>query len=82
MVKITFTEGFEREFRKIRDSLLKERVKKHIARLLDNPLDGKPLRYSLKGERTVYIAPYRLIYALRQDEIILMRFRHRNEVYG
>lgn len=82
MVKITFTGGFEKEVRKVKDNSLRDRIKNHIAKLLEDPLSGKPLRYSLKGERTVYIAPYRIIYALKQEEIVLLRFRHRDEVYG
>ncbi|MBU1204312.1 MAG: type II toxin-antitoxin system RelE/ParE family toxin [Nanoarchaeota archaeon] len=81
MVRITFSDGFEREFRKIKDSSTKERVRKQIRKIIENPSIGKPLRYNLKGERTLYIKPYRLIYAIRKDEIILLRFHHRSDVY-
>jgi len=81
MVKVTFTEGFEKQFKKIKDNLTKERIKKQIEKIIENPEVGKPLRYNLKGERTLYIKPYRLIYTINQDEIILLRFLHRQEVY-
>jgi addiction module RelE/StbE family toxin len=81
MVKITFSEGFERQFKKIKDGSTKEKIKKQIEKIIENTSVGKPLRYDLKGERTLYIKPYRLIYAIRQDEIVLLRFLHRNEVY-
>ena len=81
MVKVTFTEGFEKQFKKIKDNLTKERIKKQIEKIIENPEIGKPLRYNLKGERTLYIKPYRLIYTINQDEIILLRFLHRQEVY-
>ncbi len=68
MVKITFSQTFEREFRKIRDGATKQKIRKQIQKLLENPEVGKPLRYELKGERSVYIKPYRLIYAIKQDE--------------
>ena len=81
MVNVTFSEGFEREFRKLKDSKVKDKIKKQIAKIIENPEAGKPLKYDLKGERTLYIKPYRLIYAFENDEIVLLRFLHREEVY-
>ncbi len=81
MVKITFSEGFKKEFKKIKDKNLKEKIIKQIKKILDNPQTGKPLRYDLKGERTLYIKPYRLIYTIKKDEIILLRILHRKSVY-
>lgn len=82
MVRITFSEGFEKEFKKIKDKTTKDKVEKQIRKIIEDPSVGKPLRYHLKGERTLYIKPYRLIYAVRKDEIILLRFLHRDKVYG
>ncbi|MBI2109818.1 type II toxin-antitoxin system mRNA interferase toxin, RelE/StbE family [Candidatus Woesearchaeota archaeon] len=81
MVKVTLTESFERQFKKIKDGSTKEKIKKQIEKIIEDHLVGKPLRYDLKGERTLYIKPYRLIYAVKQDEIILLRFSHRDNVY-
>lgn len=81
MVKVTFTEGFEKQIKKIRDNSTKNKIQKQIEKVIENPSVGKPLRHDLKGERTLYIKPYRLIYTLKQDEIILLRFLHRDEVY-
>lgn len=39
----------------------KERIIKQIERIIADPSVGKPLRYSLKGEWSVRITPYRLI---------------------
>jgi addiction module RelE/StbE family toxin len=85
MVEIKFiipTEKFEKEFKKIKDKGLKEKLKKQIVKMIENPDFGKPLRYNLKGERTVYVKPYRLIYKVEGDKLILLRFEHRKEVYG
>jgi addiction module RelE/StbE family toxin len=85
MVEIKFiipTEKFEKEFKKIKDKGLKEKLKKQIVKIIENPDFGKPLRYNLKGERTVYVKPYRLIYKVEGDKLILLRFEHRKEVYG
>ncbi|MBU2633660.1 MAG: type II toxin-antitoxin system RelE/ParE family toxin [Nanoarchaeota archaeon] len=81
MVKVTFSEGFEKSFKKLKDKTLKEKIIKQINKIIENPSVGKPLKHDLKGERTLYIKPHRLIYAFKDDEIILLRFLHRKEVY-
>ncbi len=78
---IVYTEKFERDVRKIRDSALKEKLGKQISKITENPEFGKPLRYGLKGEWTIYVKPYRLIYAVQGDRLILLRFEHRKNVY-
>ena len=84
MVEITEiirTKKFEKEIKSIRTKSLKEKIKKQIKKILDNPLSGKPLKYDLKGERTVYVKPYRIIYAVKNRTLYLLRFEHRQEVY-
>jgi len=84
MVEIEFvcpTELFEKEFKKLKDKGLKEKLKKQIGKIIENPDFGKPLRYNLKNERTIYVKPYRLIYKVKDNKLILLRFEHRNHVY-
>jgi addiction module RelE/StbE family toxin len=78
---IVFTEKFEKNVKSIKDNRLKEHVKKQIEKMINNPDIGKPLRYNLKNEKTLYVKPYRLIYAVEKDKLILLRFLHRDEVY-
>jgi addiction module RelE/StbE family toxin len=79
--EIVYTEKFERDVRKARDSLLKERLEKQIRKIAENPDFGRPLRYGLKGEWTIRVAPYRLIYAIEGERLVLLRFEHRKNVY-
>ena len=79
--EIVYTQKFERDVRKLRDGLLKERLGKQVRKIAEDPESGKPLRYGLKGERTIRIAPYRLIYAIQGDRLVLLRFEHRKSVY-
>lgn len=81
MVEVIWTDIFKEEVQKIRDNAVKERIKKQIAKVVNNPNVGKPLRFDSKGERTVYIKPYRLIYSISGGEITLLRFEHRKGVY-
>jgi len=81
MVRVVYSKEFEQDVKKIRDKALKERLIKQVETILKNPETGKPLRYNLKGERSVYVPPYRLVYTLLDDKIYLLRFRHREDVY-
>ena len=78
---VVYTQKFERDVRRIRHSQLKDELEKQIRKIVENPELGKPLRYGLKGEWTIRVKPYRLIYAVQDDRLILLRFEHRREVY-
>jgi mRNA-degrading endonuclease RelE of RelBE toxin-antitoxin system len=80
MVEVIYTDKFEKEFKKS-DSSIKEKAKKQIQKIIENPEIGKPLRYNLKGERTVYVWPFRIIYSFFDNIIYFLRLEHRKEVY-
>jgi len=80
--EIVWTEKFEKEFKKIRDRVVQDRIEKQIKKIRENPDFGKPLRHDLKGERTIRISHFRLIYSVIGDKLYLLRFEHRNHVYG
>lgn len=80
MVEIVYTEKFEKEFKKS-DNSIKQIAVKQIKKVIENPEIGKPLRYTLKGERTVYVRPYRIIYSFSNNTLYFLRFEHRGEVY-
>jgi len=80
--EVVWTNKFETDFKKIKNSLIKEKIKKQIIKIIKNPDIGKPLRFRLKGERTVYVKPYRIIYTVIKDKLYLLRFEHREKVYG
>jgi len=79
MVIITPSKTFIKEIRHL-DNFNKEKFGKQIIKIKENPYVGKPLKYK-RGERALYIKPFRLIYVLRGDEIILLKFEHRKSVY-
>jgi mRNA-degrading endonuclease RelE of RelBE toxin-antitoxin system len=78
---IVWSDKFKKEVSKI-DNKIKERLRKQIQKIVECPEFGKPLRYDLKGERTVYVRPYRLIYSYHGTTLYLLRFEHRKHVYG
>jgi mRNA-degrading endonuclease RelE of RelBE toxin-antitoxin system len=79
MVKITPSNTFKKNVKGLEQEL-RDRLEKQIRKIIENPTVGKPLKYK-RGERSLYIKPFRLIYAIRGDEIILLKFEHRSRVY-
>ena len=53
------------------DAGLQRHLDKLMAKAVTNPLIGKPMRFSRKGTRELYLPPYRLSYAYDEREEIL-----------
>jgi len=81
MVTVDYSPKFLYIVKKIKDNSLKEKIKKHILKIIDNPEIGKPMRYTRKGTREVYIPPFRLSYCCIKEEgkIILLDLYHKDE---
>lgn len=75
---------FIKNKKKIRDKLTKERLSKHIQKIIQTPeiapfLTGE----SFKGVRKVYMQPYRILYRYNKQEDILefLYFGRRDNIY-
>lgn len=81
MVTIVYSLSFEKTIRKIRDARTKQRVKQQIIRIVNSPKIGKPMRYTRKNTREIYISPFRLSYWYdeTQDLIIFLDLYHKDE---
>jgi mRNA-degrading endonuclease RelE of RelBE toxin-antitoxin system len=80
-MKLIYTEEFKGDLRKIRDRKIQTRIKKIIQKIIDNPEIGKTMRYELFPLRSIRIPPFRVLYELKGDIIILHKFEHRKKVY-
>jgi mRNA-degrading endonuclease RelE of RelBE toxin-antitoxin system len=78
VVAVIFDQAFEKNFRKIKDSLLKEKIIAQISKIRDNPEIGKPMRYDRKGTRELYIHPFRLSYKLEEDVVYILALYHKD----
>ena len=78
---VIYDSKFERAFRKIRDDLVKVKIKKQIFKIIKNPEVGKPMRYARKGTREVHVKPFRLSYAYLKSEnkIIFLDLYHKDK---
>jgi len=68
MVTIDFSKTFTNKFSKIKEILLKTKIKKQVRKITDNPKIGKPMRNIRKGTRELYIKPFRLSYRYFENE--------------
>lgn len=81
MVISEFGPCFEKRFRKIKNQSLKGRLKKQIAKIIDTPEIGKPMRYARKGTMELYVPPFRVSYAYFKDQnkVVFLDFYHKDE---
>ena len=80
MLEIEHNPEFLKKIEKIKDSGLKEKVKKQIAKIIEFPEIGKPMMYSRKGTRELYVPPFRLSYAYlkQKNKIIFLELYHKD----
>lgn len=79
MVDVFFDSHFKDKFKKIKEAFLKEKIIKQIEKIKENPELGKPMRYSRKGTRELYISPYRLSYMIEGNIIYILDLYHKDE---
>jgi len=80
--RILFTKEAKKNIQKLDPSIMKI-VRKAIESLAVNPGKGKPLAYELAGLRSLRTSDYRIIYRIKEKEllIIVIALGHRKEVY-
>ena len=75
------SDEFQKDYGKIKDAATKERLKKALVGLLENPEKGKNLHYDLKGKRSLRADPFRIIYQLVGPDIHVLKLGNRKNVY-
>lgn len=75
------TKDFIKATQKIKDNLMREKVKKQILKIIENPEIGKPMMYERRGTREVYIKPFRLayLYSVEENKITLVDLYHKRK---
>jgi mRNA interferase RelE/StbE len=83
MYKIIFEKKPLVFFKKL-DKILQERIARKIEQLKENPQLGKPLTGNLSGLWSLRIDKYRMIYQIRNEELIILilDLGHRKNVYN
>jgi mRNA-degrading endonuclease RelE of RelBE toxin-antitoxin system len=78
---IEYKKDFLKKISKIKDNAMKEKIKKQVEKIVEDPQIGKPMRYERKDTRELYVAPYRLAYSYirREDKLIFLDIYHKDE---
>lgn len=81
MVTVEYDKHFVKKMQKIKDNSIKEKIKKQIEKLIESPEIGKPMRFSRKGTRELYLSPFRLSYIFVREEnkVIFLSLYHKDE---
>ena len=76
----SFDDAFDKIMVKLETSPIKNKVKKAIIKIINNPMVGKPMTGNRKPSREVYIKPFRLsyFYNIEKDEIIFADLYHKD----
>jgi mRNA-degrading endonuclease RelE of RelBE toxin-antitoxin system len=78
MVVVIFDSLFKKGFKKIKSNTLKKKIIKQIAKIKNNPEIGKPMRYTRKNTRELYISPYRISYKIEEDIVKILDLYHKD----
>ena len=78
MVEVIFDPNFKKDFKKIKDKSVKEKIIKQVSKIKDNTEIGKPMRFERKGTRELYISPWRLSYKLEGDIVYILALYHKD----
>jgi len=81
MLDIDHSPEFLKKIEKIKNNALKEKIKKKVAKIIEFPEIGKPMRYSRKGTRELHIQPFRISYAYlkHENKIVFLDLYHKDE---
>ena len=79
MVDVIFDSNFKKYFKKIKNNSIKKKLINQISKIKDNPEIGKPMRYTRKGTRELYVKPYRISYCFEKKIIYILDLYHKDE---
>lgn len=83
MLRVVFSSHARRQFEKIRERQVRDRIARALEALTVAPLEGKPLQGDMAGSRSCRVGDYRIVYQVLAKQQILgvLRIDHRREVY-
>jgi len=78
LVEVVFDPEFKKDFKKIKNKDIKNKIIKQVSKIRDNPDTGKPMMYGRKGTRELYIAPFRLSYKVDGNTVYILALFHKD----
>ena len=81
MSRVFFTPNSSKLLQKLTDKKLKIKIDNAKKLLANNPYIGKKLKGELTGQYTLRIWPYRILYQIHKDVIVIKSIKHRQGAY-
>lgn len=78
--KLVITHRFEKDFRKL-DFQVQERILKALEKLEETPWLGEKVFAEQTGIYRYRVGDYRIRYDILGEEVVLLKVRHRKEIY-
>ena len=78
---VIYSKSFKKGIKNIKYPSLKDRIKKKIKDIINNPTKARFCKYAKMGERKAYIGKYRIIYVFHSNDIYFLNFGHRKNVW-
>ena len=85
MYRIVLTKSAQKEYAYLykNDRSIFEHIHAALKFISENPHEGKPLKFTLKGKWSYRVGAYRIIYAIQHNilTVYVLDIGHRREVY-
>lgn len=78
--EIKYSSKAFRQLKKL-DKPIQEQVVKAIEKISENPLLAKPLSNVFKNYRSEHAGKYRIVFSIKEKEIIIAKIEHRKKAY-
>lgn len=74
------SDNFKKAYQKL-DNSIRLRLDKVLLKIMENPELGKPMMYTRKGTRELYVTPFRISYSYdySSEILYLLDFYHKDE---
>ena len=83
MYNQVFTKSFSNDVKSIKkDNALFQRLKKKIDEILENPEHYPVKKYELKSKRSAHVGSFVILFEINDKDVIFLKFRHHDYVYG
>ena len=79
--EVRYKSSVERDLKKIDKPAIARLLSKLEQTLSSDPHAGEPLRGEFRGMFKYRIGDYRIVYAKMPDGVLILKIRHRREVY-
>lgn len=83
ILAVSYSDQFNRALTawKKKDNSFFMRFVEQTEKIIQNPLLGKPLRYSYKNNRRVHVGSFVLVYEFQNNELRFLDFDHHDKIY-